>query len=159
MRPLLSSTASSLFNDFSRKREEGSALIELALLLPVFLLLFMGTVDFGRGFFAAIEVSEAAEAAATYGSQQPSDTAGIQAAAAMAAANVNNVTTTVATGCQCSDGTSVQPGCATPPTNCPANFVTYIQVSTNAPYSLLFKYPGLPSSITLQGTAQMRSAY
>ena len=38
------------------RRVEGSALIELALLLPVFLLLFIGTVDFGRGFFAAIEV-------------------------------------------------------------------------------------------------------
>jgi Flp pilus assembly protein TadG len=159
MRPLLSCTASSLFKIASGEREEGSALIELALLLPVFLLLFMGTVDFGRGFFAAIEISAAAEAAATYGVQQPSDTAGIQAAAALGAANVNNVTTTVATGCQCSDGTSVQPGCATPPTNCPANLVTYIQVTTNASYVPMFKYPGLPSAYTLQSTAQMRSAY
>jgi Flp pilus assembly protein TadG len=159
MRPLQSCIASSLPRCFSGKREEGSALIELALLLPVFLLLFVGMVDFGRGFFAAIEVTSAAEAAATYGSQQPTDTSGIQAAAVMAAGDLNNVTSTVATGCQCADGTSVDPGCNTPPTNCASNVVSYVQVTTNAPYIPLFKYPGLPSIITLQSTAQMRSAY
>jgi Flp pilus assembly protein TadG len=159
MRPLLSCTASSLRKDGPGRQEEGSALIELALLLPVFLVLFMGMVDLGRGFFAAIEISEAAEAAATYGVQQPEDTAGIQAAATLGAANVNNVTATVATGCQCSDGSSVQPGCTNPPVNCPSNPVTYIQVTTNASYTPIFKYPGLPSTFTLQGTAQMRSSY
>ena len=140
------------------RREEGSALIELALLMPIFLLLFMGTVDLGRGFFAAIKVSSAAAAAASYGAQQPSDITGIQAAAVMGAPEVNNLTSSVSTGCECSDGTSVQPGCASTPANCSTDFVTYVQVTTYASYTPLFKYPGLPSSYNLQSRAEMRAA-
>ena len=141
------------------RRVEGSALIELALLLPVFLLLFIGTVDFGRGFFAAIEVATAANAAANYGAQQPWDTAGIKAAATQGAPTVNNLTSTVSTGCECADGTSVRPGCSSAPSNCSANIVTYVQVTTSVAYTPLFEYPGLPASWNLQSTAQMRSAY
>jgi Flp pilus assembly protein TadG len=141
------------------RRDEGSALIELALLLPVFLLLFVGSIDFGRAFYAAIEVSSAAEAAAWYGAQQPSDTSGIQAAAVLDAADVNNLTATVASGCQCSDGSSVEPGCTSVPSGCSANVVSYVQVITNATYTPILKYPGIPSTIPLQGVARMRSAY
>ncbi len=141
------------------RRDEGSALIELALLMPIFLLLMMGMVDLGRGFFAAIRVSSAAEAAASYGAQQPSDIAGIQAAATLGASDVNALTSAVSTGCECSDGSSVQPGCASTPANCSTDFVTYVQVTTYATYTPLFQYPGLPSTYNLQSRAQMRSAY
>jgi len=157
MRPLQSFTVRQPQTAY--RREEGSALIELALMLPVFALIFMGLVDLGRGYFAAIEVSSAAASAASYGSQQPFDTAGIKAAALLGAADVNNLTATVSSGCECSDGTSVQPGCASTPANCSTDFVTYVQVTTNASYTPLFRYPGLPSTYNLQSRAQMRSAY
>ncbi len=41
-------------------REEGQALLETALILPVFLLLLMGLFDFGRAIFAYNSVSESA---------------------------------------------------------------------------------------------------
>jgi Flp pilus assembly protein TadG len=138
---------------------DGSSLIELALFLPIFLLLLVGTIDFGRGYYANIEVTSAAEAAAWYGVQQPADTSGIKAAATLDAADVNNLTTTVVTGCECSDGTSVQQGCTSPPTSCSATVVNYVQVTTNATYTPIINYPGIPSSFALQGSARMRSAY
>jgi Flp pilus assembly protein TadG len=56
--------------------ERGSSLIELALILPVLLLMLVGSIDFGRAFFVAIEVSSAAEAGVDYGIQQAADTSG-----------------------------------------------------------------------------------
>jgi len=40
--------------------ERGAAAVEMALVLPVLLFLFMGMIDFGRGFNAQIQVSQAA---------------------------------------------------------------------------------------------------
>ena len=54
--------------------EEGSSLVEVALVLPMMLLLLVGSVDFGRGYYAAMEVSSAANAGACYGVQEPTDT-------------------------------------------------------------------------------------
>ncbi len=140
-------------------RQEGSALIELALLLPVFVMLLVGSIDFGRAFYASIEVASAAQAAACYGTQQPSDLAGMRAAAALDASEINNLTTNVSTGCQCADGSSVQPGCQSPPTSCTANIVTYVQVTTSSTYSPMLHYPGLPATFNLQGNARMRTSY
>jgi len=144
--------------EFNR-HDRGSSLVELALVLPIFLLLLAGTADFGRAYYAAIEVSSSAEAGAIYGTQQPTDTAGIQSAAALDAADVGNLTSTVVTGCQCADGTSVEPNCSIVPTSCSAGIVNYVQVTTNATYTPIIKYPGLPTSFALQGSARMRSAY
>ncbi|MGB8382597.1 MAG: TadE family protein, partial [Dermatophilaceae bacterium] len=43
-----------------QRRERGAAAIEFALLLPVFLLVIAGIVDFGRAFFTQIELTNAA---------------------------------------------------------------------------------------------------
>src|SRR5271169_6845725 len=87
--------------------EAGSSLIELALVLPVLFLLVLGVVDFGRAYYLAIEVSQAAHTAALYGSQNPSDTIGMQNAAVADAQDVPNFTTSSVTavfGCECADG-------------------------------------------------------
>jgi PKD repeat protein len=55
--------------------------VEFALLVPVFMLLLLMAVDFGRLFFTYIQVSNAAREAAAYGAAQPTDTAGMQARA------------------------------------------------------------------------------
>ena len=58
--------------------------MEVALLLPLLLLLAMGVVDFGQLFHLAIEVSNAARAGAQYGYQSSAtqvDTPGMIAAA------------------------------------------------------------------------------
>ena len=136
-----------------------SSLIEVAIICPVCILLLVGSVDFGLGFYTAIEVSSAAQAGASYGIQQPADTAGIQAAAKLDAPNVLGMTTAVATGCECSDGTRVVVGCVSAPTSCGANVVNYVQVTTNSTYTSLMKYPGIATTFSLQGIARIRAVH
>jgi Flp pilus assembly protein TadG len=60
---------------------KGVAASELALILPLFVLLFVVAVDFGRVFYVEYIVINAARCGAIYGSTNPScaqDTAGIQ---------------------------------------------------------------------------------
>jgi Flp pilus assembly protein TadG len=139
--------------------ETGSSLVEMALLLPVLILLLMGVADFGRAYYLAIEVSHAASSAALYGSQYPTDLVGMQNAAVLDAPDVPGFSTAsvVATyGCECSDGSSAIAGCTTTP-NCASNAVAYVQVNTTATYSAMLPYPGIPSPLTLRGSARMRA--
>ena len=65
----------------TRSRRRGQSVVEFALILPVFLVLLLMAVDFGRLFFTYIQVSNAAREAAAYGAAQPTDTVGMQARA------------------------------------------------------------------------------
>ena len=49
--------------------ERGQALIETAVSVGLFIVLLLGAVEFGRLAFAAIEVTDAAEAVAQYATQ------------------------------------------------------------------------------------------
>src|SRR5579863_62256 len=134
---------------------EGSSFVELAIVLPLFLLMFVPAVDIGRALYAAIEVSSAAEAGAMYGVQNPGDTDGMVSASKNGASNLAGVTATATYGCECSDGSSAVAQCSTIPT-CTYNYVTYIDVVATAPYATSFKYPGLPSSMSITRKARMR---
>ncbi len=63
-----------------RRRSRGQSLVELALALPVLLLLLLGTIDLGRAFFDYIQMRNGAFEGARYGARLPGDTAGITAA-------------------------------------------------------------------------------
>jgi hypothetical protein len=60
-----------------RRDTEGSGLVEFALIFPVFMILLAGAVDYGRAYYVALDLSAAAQAGALYGSQNPTDTAGM----------------------------------------------------------------------------------
>ena len=62
------------------KRRRGQSMVELALALPVLLLLLLGTIDIGRVFIDYIEMRNGAFEGARYGSVIPTDTAGIKSA-------------------------------------------------------------------------------
>jgi Flp pilus assembly protein TadG len=51
-----------------RNSERGIAVVELALLLPIFLLLVMGSVDFGRAFWTKNTLANVAREATRYAS-------------------------------------------------------------------------------------------
>lgn len=51
-----------------RRRTRGQALVEFALVFPVFLLLLFGLIDIGRYVFSTNDLNEAAREAARYGS-------------------------------------------------------------------------------------------
>jgi Flp pilus assembly protein TadG len=53
----------------ARRRERGQSLVETALVFPLLLFLFMGTVDAGRLLFAYIALEEAVQEGATYAAQ------------------------------------------------------------------------------------------
>jgi Flp pilus assembly protein TadG len=67
-----------------RRDESGQAIVEVALFLPIFVLLLMGTIDFGRYEYTGIMLGNGARAGTQYGSQNTTtaaDTAGIASAA------------------------------------------------------------------------------
>jgi Flp pilus assembly protein TadG len=62
-----------------KKHERGQSLVELALSLVVLLFLLSGVVEFGIAFFQFIQLRDAAQEGALYGSINPADTNGIVA--------------------------------------------------------------------------------
>jgi Flp pilus assembly protein TadG len=64
-----------------RPREGGQALVELALILPLLLLLLVGALDLGRLFYTYIGVVDGAREGASYAMTHPTDVTGITNAA------------------------------------------------------------------------------
>lgn len=58
--------------------EKGQSLIELAVSLPVILLILLGTIDFGMALFSYSILRDAAQEGALYGSFNPGNTAEIE---------------------------------------------------------------------------------
>ena len=143
------------------KANHGASLVELAFVIPILLLLVFGAADFGRAYYETLELVNAAHAGAEYGSQHPSDTAGITTAAQQSAPNVSLNTPTVTYGCECSDGSSYFQNCSTTP-SCTANaargsnVVHRVKVTTSAVYTTLVPWGVIPSSFNLSGTATIR---
>jgi Flp pilus assembly protein TadG len=135
------------------RSERGSSLVELGLMLPVLGLLLFGAIDFGRAYYLSIEVTNAARAGAQFGVENASS-AGMQNAATSDASDVPGITATASYGCECPDGSGQIPNCSSSPA-C-ANAVNYVQVTTNATYTPLIPWPGIPSSIPLTGQATVR---
>ncbi len=142
-----------------KRNDRGQALVELALMFPIFILLLVGAAEFGRLAYAAIEVSNAARAGASYGAQShitASDFTNIQLAATQDALNVSGVSATAADSCACSSGGTIT--CSTALTSCPSpnRIIEYVQVNTSGTIDPLFHYPGLPTTFTLTGQSIMR---
>lgn len=139
--------------------EHGASLVEFAILLPLFMLLLLGAVDCGRAFYLSTEVVGAAQAAAVYGSQNPTDTTGMTNAAMYDAPAVTNLSVSNVTyGCECSDGTLYSASCAAIPSCKTTTEVYRVNVTVTGTYTPLFPWPGVPSSMTLSSSASMRSA-
>ena len=68
--------------------ERGQSSVEIALVLPVLLLMLAGLVDFGRAFQAYIVVTNAAREGARYGSLFPDDADGIVDATTQGASDI-----------------------------------------------------------------------
>jgi len=139
--------------------DNGNALIEVALIMPMFVALLVGAADFARLSYAAIEVSNAARAGVQYGAQNritALDIAGMKTAATNDGSDVASMQATASNSCVCTSGTSIT--CANAATTCisPARTLQYVQVNTTAVVAPLFHYPGIPATFNLQGLATMR---
>jgi Flp pilus assembly protein TadG len=60
-------------NNIHKKLERGQSLVELAISLPVILLLMIGTLDFGMATYSYLVIRDAAQEGALYGSINPND--------------------------------------------------------------------------------------
>jgi Flp pilus assembly protein TadG len=139
-------------------RDAGQALVELAVVLPLLLLMLLGAIDLGRLAFLAVEVTSAARAGTMYGAQSQTtaqDTAGMQ----LTAQNDADVTLKTASGarsCRCSGGTADVSCTSTTPCPSGQRMVTYVTVTAAVDYVPWFPYPGVPGTMTITRTASMR---
>ncbi len=139
--------------------DNGNALIEVSLIMPMFIALLVGAADFARLSYAGIEVSNAARAGVQYGAQNritALDIAGMKTAATNDGSDVASLSATASNFCVCTSGRAIT--CANAATTCisPARTLQYVQVNTAAAVAPLFHYPGAPATFNLQGQATMR---
>jgi Flp pilus assembly protein TadG len=127
----------------SARREEAQSLVELALVLPLFLLILLGSAEFARFAWAAVLTSNAARAGAAWGAVGPANagdaTGGIEAAAAADSVNLTGLTTAPPTiSCVCSNGNAIQNCFNTALTDCPspATIIDYVHVNTTSTISV-----------------------
>jgi Flp pilus assembly protein TadG len=55
----------------AQQRQRGQAVVEFAFVLPLFLLIMSGTIEFGRAYFAYAQLLQAAQEGARYGAVLP----------------------------------------------------------------------------------------
>ena len=135
--------------------DEGTSLVEFALIAPFLVLLLIGLVEGGRYTAFAIQVSNAARAGAAYGARDgySSDIVGMQNAATNDG-QLSQITATATNSCTCADGTASD--CSQ--TSCSASHViVYVHVKTSGTFNSLFDYPGIGSSVPISDTATMQA--
>jgi Flp pilus assembly protein TadG len=143
--------------------DTGQGLIELALTLPLLMLILLGAAEFARFAWASIETANAARAGAQYGAQTDitaNDNAGMQTAALNDGVNLSGLTATPSHSCACSTAPSTTLACLTALGACtsPAIVLEYVQVNTSSTIHPLFHWPGLPATFTANGSALMQVA-
>lgn len=135
-------------------RARGQAFPEFVLILPVFLLLVLGAIDFGRIFFSYIQIKNAAGQGAAFAAVNPTDTAGIAAVVQQernSQAQRGEGTVTVTTACRDSFGVAV--ACAGAAGGAgPGNTIT---VTVAEPFNFLTPFVNglIGSSFTLSSSA------
>ena len=142
--------------------QSGQSLVELALVLPILLLLLVGIIEIGRFSYYSILVSNAARAGAQYGAQNliaAADANGMETAAKNDGENVGPLNVTAIRTCGCT-GTAATLGGACPAPACalPDHALVYVEVTATGTFNSLFNYPGLPAAIALSSTEKMRVA-
>lgn len=164
---------------FSFRDNRGAALVELALITPLFLTLMMGSVELGRVAYYSIEVENAARAGASYGTvniDHSNQISTVQQTAMNDAPDISNlIVVTQGSACVCetlntsTDSPSFNPSSGT--TDCTSTTITsctaesstsiqsvieYVTVSTSANVDPLVHIPGLPNTYNLTGYSAMR---
>jgi len=145
------------------RNRRGAAMIELAVISTLLMIVVVGMIDFGRIGYHAMALTNAARAGAFHGSQpgKNTDFAGMQSAASNSAAqDIGSITTTATRSCECQIGAAtptVMISCP-PPGNpvCNGTVRMRVRVSASKAFTLLARFPGLPSSVTLTRVAILR---
>ena len=141
------------------RKDDGSGLIELALILPLMLLIVFAIVNYAQWIQRAILVQDAAAAGASYGTipgNSTNHTNMVAIANWNATGSVSGVTGFIATA---TDFYTCSPGGAqvTAITDCPTGApFHYVQVNTATTVKNFIPWPRIPSSIAIKGQAIYR---
>jgi Flp pilus assembly protein TadG len=153
-------------NERRRRNEAGSALVELAVSLPLLLLIFFGTADFARVIYLGNALTNAARAGAQFGSvsktsASASNISNIQSTAQAAFPSAQPITAVVLTPecfCETEDAVATLTLCSVTTCTGGRHFTTYVTVTTTATFSRVTPFPGIPSTVAMSRTARMRVA-
>ena len=125
-------------------RRPGTAVVELAALLPLLVLLFLVTVDFARVFYFTLTLTNCARAGALYASDPvaaaESPFPSLQSAALADAANISPPPTISST------------------TGVDASGRAYVEVTANYSFVTVTSFPLIPSQMQLTRTVRMSLA-
>ena len=141
------------------KSESGGALVELAVVLPVLILIAVGVMDYGRVYYTSVTVVNAARAGAEWGAYgmtgSVNNDAQMQSFAQLEGAEAGSINVTSGHVCRCSPNGATT-SCTT---SCGGygNPQVYVTVTATKTVSLLLRYPGLPATITISRSATFRS--
>lgn len=128
------------------KRDKGTAVVELAILLPLLTFLFLIATDYARIFYCSLTLENCARNGALCASNAfnyPMPYSSIAQAALADGANLNPPLT--------SDDVTVTNGTD-------ANGNPSVTVTVNYTFQTITNYPGLPSSVNLTRSVEMRVA-
>ncbi|HEX9445202.1 MAG TPA: TadE/TadG family type IV pilus assembly protein [Candidatus Binatia bacterium] len=156
----------------NRDSEKGQALAEFALMLPLFALLLMPTIDFGRVFYFGMTLTQAVRAGAQYGISQDVVSAdptafatiagNIKAAAVATGSNIGLTTAQVTTAdrywrCGGDPTSTKNTNFPIPADQCVGDTqLIYVRVIATSTLTTMFSYSWLSSSWTLTKSAEMR---
>ena len=138
-----------------RRARSGSLSVELALAVTAFLVLAVGSYDFGRFAMAKSRLSSAARAGAVYGIQDfgaATDAVGIEQAARLDADD-DALSVSSREVCICATGGETPCG-GTCADGLPVP--VYVEVTVQETHDFLFSYPGVPQTMNLSTTNQLR---
>lgn len=146
----------------ARRADRGSSLVELAVVLPVLVLVLVGAADFGRVFYTAMALTSAARAGAAYGGQSQAKSAEIAntETTAETAAHPFSLTAHAEQLCSCGNNDSTAftalGTCAATVCTASQHKMYYSKVTTTTPFSMIAHY-GFQHTFTVTRTAIQRA--
>lgn len=135
--------------------ENGIAATEFALIAPVLLLLLVGMIDFGLYINANMKLENTTRAAAEYVYQggDPDLLENDVLSEILDPVSYENTSIVTEYICACSDGISISCG-----ESCDSGdyLRRFIEIRLNRAYEPMFKYPGLPHPVQLNGHVRLQ---
>jgi Flp pilus assembly protein TadG len=145
--------------------ESGQSMLELAVCLPLFVLLILGAAELANVAWSAVQLHNAARAGAQFASLSRSNAANTSAIQTAAQNEAPALTLTFPTApsqaCSCIDPTTGttganSTGCQTT-VECPSPYIIFdnVTVTVQAAIKPLIHYPGLPATYTFNTSVTM----
>ncbi|MBC7005068.1 pilus assembly protein [Photobacterium sp. BZF1] len=152
-----------------KQKQNGIAIVEFTLVLPVLLFILIAVLDFGRAMHAGIVLNSATRAAVGYGAQDIDKSVDINGMTSIAnleaqqmldaddEEDVINLQITNSLQCSCSDGVSTQ---INTDEDCDTNnaclVARYVVVDATYDFKTLISFPFIPDTVSLSRSASMR---